>query len=210
MLPRMEMFKEVIFTPRVIAFNESFVITGRKPTIPTAVIWHEAIAGRSKQDITSTFYAFLLSIRDTKNLTLWLDNCSGQNKNWTLFTFFVHIVNSEEVALESLKIKYFEPGHTFMAADSFHHQVERSLKQMGKVYDFTDFSNAVKNAAPNVKIITMEINDFYNWQNGTSQYKLKKLNPRPYLNQMVQVEGESTLFLTRRALIRLKKKRSIF
>lgn len=113
MLPRMKMFKEVIFTPRIIAFNESFVITRLKQTFPTAVIWHEALSGRSTQDITSTFYAYLLSIRDDRHVILWLDNCSSQNKNWTLFSFSIHIINSEEVSLESLRVKYFEPGHTF-------------------------------------------------------------------------------------------------
>lgn len=198
MLSRMEMFKDVIFTPRIIAFNESFVITRQKKTIPTAVIWHEAISGRSTQDITSTFYAFLLSMRDARHVILRLDNCSSQNKNWTLFTFFVHIVNSAEVSLESLTVKYFEPGHTFMAADSFHHQVERCLKQKGKVYDFKDFSGSVKDTSNNAKVISyvMEIDDFYNWQNGASQHKLNKLSPRPYLHNMVTVRflrGKQTL-----------------
>lgn len=60
MLPRLEMFKEVIFTPRIIAFNESFVPVGKKTSGPTAVVWHEAIVGRSKEDIISTFYGLLL------------------------------------------------------------------------------------------------------------------------------------------------------
>lgn len=183
----MEMFKEALFTPRIIVFNESFVVTRQKQTLPTAIIWHEAISGRSTQDITSTFYAFLLSIRDAKQVVLWLDNCSSQNKNWTLFTFFVHIVNSGEVALESLTVKYFEPGHTFMGADSFHHQVERSLSRKGKVYDFEDFTDAVTSASKNVKVIRMELGDFHNWENGTSQYKLNKISPRPYLSEMVEV-----------------------
>lgn len=132
MLPRCDTFKEVIFTPRIIAFNESFVFTGKKKCA-TAVIWHEAISERRKQDIASAFYAFLLSIRDAKTVTLWLDNCCSQNKNWNLFSFFIYIMSSCEVSFEKITLKYFEPGHSFMAADNFHHQVENSLKHMGKV-----------------------------------------------------------------------------
>ncbi|KAK9722975.1 hypothetical protein QE152_g19405 [Popillia japonica] len=179
MLRRLEMFKEVIFTPRIIAFNQNFVVTG-KHSLRTAAIWHEAIAGRSKEDITSTFFAFLLSVGDTKHMILWLDNCAAQNKYWTLLTFFIYVVKSEELALESLTLKYFEPGHTFMAADSFHHQVERSLKKMGKIYDFEDFTEAVKHTIINTKVISMDIHNFFNWENGTSQYKLNKITPRPY------------------------------
>ncbi|CAH1106646.1 unnamed protein product [Psylliodes chrysocephalus] len=132
MLPRIEMFKEAIFTPRIIAFNESFVPVGKKQSGPTAVLWHEAVSGRSKEDQISTFYAFLLSARDKKNIVLWLDNCFSQNENWSLFTFFIYIVNSNEVLLDKLVVKYFEPGHTFMSADSFHHNVEKSFETSWK------------------------------------------------------------------------------
>ncbi|XP_050308053.1 uncharacterized protein LOC126744593 [Anthonomus grandis grandis] len=128
MLPRYESLKEVIFMGRIIAFNESFVPVGtkQKNRKPIAVIWHEGVAGRSKSDIISTFYSFFLRHRDDKHIILWLDNCSAQNKNWALLSFFVSIVNSDEISLKKLEIKYFEPGHTFMSADSFHHQVEMS------------------------------------------------------------------------------------
>ncbi|KAK9751726.1 hypothetical protein QE152_g4795 [Popillia japonica] len=76
----------------------------------------------------------------------------------------------EELASESLTLKYAEPGHTFMAADSFHHQVERSLKKMRKIYDFEDFTEAVKHATINTKVLSMDIHNFFNWENGTSQY----------------------------------------
>lgn len=31
-------------------------------------------------------------------------------------------------------------------------------------------------------------NDFYEWQDYTTQYKLSRLNPRPYISDIVQVE----------------------
>lgn len=99
MLPRCDMFKEVIFVPRIIAFNESIVPIGKKQKKnPTAVVLHEVLSGRSKEDIISAFYAFLLDNRDAEHIVLWLDNCSAQNKNWSLFSFCVYIVNTEEVA----------------------------------------------------------------------------------------------------------------
>lgn len=89
MLLRAEMFKEVIFIPRIIAFNESFVPVGKsRSTKPLAVIWHEGIAGRRKEDLISTFYSFLKKKnRDYFNTTIWLDNCAAQNKHWALYCF---------------------------------------------------------------------------------------------------------------------------
>lgn len=200
MLPRIDMFKEVIFTPRIVAFNESFVPVGQKDrkNKPCAVLWHEAVAGRSKSDITCAFHRFLLLHRDVQDITFWLDNCSAQNKNWGLFCFFVYMINSNDVAAQKINLKYFEPRHTFMSADSFHHQVEHSLKKKGKVYDFQDFVDCVKNAScgKNAIVAVMELQNFYQWIDFTSQYKLGKTSPRPYLQSMVQVtftRGEHTL-----------------
>lgn len=190
MLPRCEMYKEILFTPRLIAFNESFVATSGCSTKyglgPTAVLWHEAIRGRSKEDIISTFYAYFLSVRDAKHIILWLDNCAAQNKNWCLYSFFIYLINSDVVSLEFLEVKYFESGHTFMAADSFHHSVESSLKKQQKVYDFNDFVTCVK-SVPRSNVIELKIDDFFIWKDYSSQYKLRKITPRPYMQKMVKV-----------------------
>lgn len=197
MLPRCDTFKEVIFMPRLVAYNESFVPAGKKSKIPpTAVIWHDAIQGRSKENIISSFYQYFLSIRDIECVTLWVDNCSAQNKNWCLYSFFVYLVNSSEVSLKQINVKYFESGHTFMAADSFHHQVENSLKHKGKVYDFSDYVEAVRNSTKCTKTIEMSLEMFYEWKDHASQCKLKKTEPRPYLHDMSEViftRGKKTL-----------------
>jgi len=67
---------------------------------------------------------FLKTKRDIPVIKNWLDNCASQNKTWCLFSFLVHVVNSYEII-----IYYFELGHTFMSANSFHHQVEMVLKK---------------------------------------------------------------------------------
>lgn len=180
MLPRMEEFKIALFTPRIVLFNESFVPVGKKQaaTKPFASIWHEGISGRKKEDLISSFHAFLLHNRDAEKITLWLDNCSAQNKNWALFSFFVYIVNSTEINTNEIDIKYFEPGHSFMSADSFHHQVELSMKRKGKLYDFNDFKAAVQKAnSGNVDVNVMKIDDF---SSGSTIPLILKLK-RPHL-----------------------------
>ena len=122
MLPRLEMFKKAIFTQRIIAFNESFVPIGNssKSLNPVAVLWHEAIAGRKKEELVNCFHQFFLYHRQAKTFKLWLDNCCSQNKNWILFSYLMYIIKSCEIDAESIELNYFEPGHTFMSVDSFH------------------------------------------------------------------------------------------
>ncbi|CAG9763025.1 unnamed protein product [Ceutorhynchus assimilis] len=201
MLPRCDMFKEVIFIPRIIVFNETFVPVGKKTSgpenYPYAFVWHEAISGRSKDDLVSIFYNFLLCLRDAKHITVWLDNCAAQNKNWSLFSFFVYIINSSLLNLQTLDIKYFQSGHTFMSSDSFHHQIELSLKKRKKVYDFQDFLDCVKSSnSKKVNLKEVKLDGFYTFTDYTSQQTLKKIVPRPYLSDMVFVrfnKGEKHL-----------------
>lgn len=191
MLPRCEMYKEIIFTPRIICFNESFVPLGKQSPSnkPVAAVWHEGVAGRSKSDIISTFYNFFLLHRDAREITIWLDNCAAQNKNWALYCFFVYLINSSEVNLNFLKVKYLQTGHTFMSADSFHHQVEKSLKQAGKVLDFDDFKFCVKKSNNSrVEVIEMNLHNFYDFKDYSSRFKMNKINPKPYLANFVEVD----------------------
>lgn len=191
MLPRLDMFKKVIFCPRAVFFNESFVpLGGKKKNIcqPFAALWHEGISGRDAKDFVSAIYKFLLSKRDLQEITLWLDNCSAQNKNWTLYSFLVYLINSTEISTNKITLNYFEPGHSFMAADSFHHQVELAMGRKKKVYDYEDYKECVRNAnSANVTIHEMTLPDFYNWQDCSSKVKLQKTIPRPYMKDMVQV-----------------------
>lgn len=62
MLPRIYTFKAVIFCPRVVVYDETFVPLGNfnnnNPVF--AAIWHEAISGRKQEDIVSTFRSFFI------------------------------------------------------------------------------------------------------------------------------------------------------
>jgi len=197
MLPRVDSFKKVIFTKRIVAYHESFVPLGKKSKLfPFACIWHEGINARNKEDLISTFYAFLLSNRDANTVTIWLDNCSSQNKNWCLFSFLIYIVNSEKICANEINLNYFEPGHTFMSADHFHHQVELSLKHQKKTYDFDDFAIAIGNANKSKVVVKkMEHSDFFLWKDYKAQQKLTKSTNRILLKDVVSVQVKRWKFI---------------
>ena len=91
----MESYKEVVFTPRLIAFNETFApLKKRETSLPvTAVIWHEAISGRKGNDILSSVILFLKQHIFKKKIIIWADNCAAQNKNWILFMYLILYIN---------------------------------------------------------------------------------------------------------------------
>ena len=126
---------------------------------PYAVTWHQGEGGRSAQEIASAYKFFIEYHRDVKNFVFWADNCSAQNKNWYLFTLFTILVNSNITPyLNSITITFFEAGHTFMSADSYHHLVEKAMLEMKKVEDWRDFVTCL-----NQHGVALEISstDFY-------------------------------------------------
>lgn len=60
-LPIIPGSKACIFTPRLIAFNETFAnVNDNAPEKKTlAVLWHEGTTGRNSSDVASAFFAFL-------------------------------------------------------------------------------------------------------------------------------------------------------
>lgn len=199
MLLRVDSFKKVLFTKRIIAYHESFVPLGRNSKLfPFACIWHEGtrISGRNKENLISTFYAFFLNNRDANTMTIWLDNCSSQNKNWCLFSFLIYIVNSDLICVKEITLNYFESGHTFMSADRFHHQVELSLKHQKKTYDFNDFAHAVGNANKSkLNVKKMDYFDFFSWKDYKAQQKLTKSTNRILLKDIVSVNVKRGKFI---------------
>lgn len=96
-------------------------------------------------------------------------------------------MNSSSVSAETIQVNYFEPGHT--SADSFHHQVEESLKRQRKTYDFFIFETSVKSSNKGeVQIKSMQLNDFHLWKNLYSVYKNKKQKLKLYIAKITELK----------------------
>ncbi|XP_039542041.1 uncharacterized protein LOC120489360 isoform X2 [Pimephales promelas] len=205
MLPRLPGNKTAIFTKRLVAYHETFATVGieskqmikKKPTL--SVVWHEGIAGCSAEEITSAFITALMhdTERGIKHAVIWADNCTAQNKNWSLLTSLVTLVNSKKTSLEKITLKFFEPGHTLMSADSIHHGVELGMKRCpgGKLFDFDDFVRVIKYSSSNIEIIRLENKNILAWKGGQSQSKLSQAVSK--LAEMVEIQarrGSKDLF----------------
>lgn len=62
-LPRFPGLKQAIFCRRIVLFNEIFALFGcwkkSKSLKPTGVLWHEAMKGRSTENVVSAFIHFI-------------------------------------------------------------------------------------------------------------------------------------------------------
>ena len=78
--------------------------------------------------MTGTYIRVLKHLRNCSHFVFWADNCSGQNKNWTLFSNLALAVN-EDSGPESVTIKFLTTGHTFFAADGIHGKIEQAIRK---------------------------------------------------------------------------------
>lgn len=117
----------------------------------------------------------MLKYRDAEEFTIWCDNCSSQNKCLALFSFLVYIVNSTEISANRIIIKFLQKGQTFMSADSFHHQVEISMKNRENANDG--------------RIYFKEMNffNFAEWPDSSSLTKINNCQPRPYVKDFTKL-----------------------
>jgi len=78
-----------------------------------------------------------------------------------------------------------------MSADSFHHQVELSMKQCSKIYDFTDYEQCLKNSnSGKVDVKSLQVSDFRDWPDVSSIHKISKMTPKPYLADSVWLRAK--------------------
>ena len=96
-----------------------------------------------------------------------------------------------EISLESITLKYFEKGHTFMSADSFHHQVEDKIRRKKYPLDFNDYVDSIDSAG---KALLLKPEDFFDFK--SYQSKTKDTN-YPNLSEILEIQfckGETTMF----------------
>ena len=151
--------KEYFFVSRLVCFNETFASIRNANDI--CVLWHEAIAGRNGANVASAFAQVILTLSGgIQDFVFWADNCAPQNKNWTLYSTFLQLVNSED-GPTSIIIKYLEPGHTFMKADSLHGCIGRKLREEPVLYDMADLASLVRKSKAGVSVHLMSSSEFF-------------------------------------------------
>ena len=173
MLPEIAGVKSAVFTGRIAAYNETCSPIGKGTGKSTAVVWHQGMMGRNDEDVVSAYLKALeqSEFNSRPEVVIWADNCSAQNKNWTLISTLAGMMaemDPESTVLDTITIKYFEAGHTFMSADSFHALAEEAFKKARNIFDFphyVDYINSVGRALP------MRQGDFVDFRSFLSQGK---------------------------------------
>ncbi|MEW8545667.1 MAG: hypothetical protein AB2693_19270 [Candidatus Thiodiazotropha sp.] len=165
--------EEVLMTPksfqsslyykrRLNTFNLSIYDLGSKDGF--CYVWNEAIAQRGGCEIASCVYSFLKTKHESgkKQVVLYSDNCSGQNKNKYYTTMLWYALN--KFSLTSIEQKYLEKGHTQNQNDSIHATIECCSKPLS-IYTTAGWAATIRAARPKQPYIVKEMGlaDFFNF-----------------------------------------------
>lgn len=113
------------------------------------MIWDEVTAGRGGNEIASCLFTWANEeLRDpersTENLTVWTDNCSGQNRNINMVFMYLWLLEKVST-LKEINHKFLLAGHTHMEVDGKHSVIERAKKKLETRTIFTtnDWANFI-------------------------------------------------------------------
>lgn len=185
LLPWAPKSKDLFFLSKLTIFNETFAPLLKNASYPSVnVVWHEGIQGRKASNIIQAVDLIMIkAVEDgAEEVTLWLDNCFAQLKNYYILTYLVHIVNS--TSLRVVTLKYLVSGHTFMAADSVHGSIEKAIDRKSPVYDFDTLLNVIANSRRNNIAVACTV--FKKWP----KLKKSKLSTTVDWSQIVEISAK--------------------
>ena len=103
------------------------------------------------------------ALLEADKVTVWLNNCCYQNKN------YLHAaVTNGYVQFDEVEFKYFVAGHSMMAADSYHRRIEGEFKEMQVVFNIRDITDACKSTDKNRVTRTLLNDQFLAFQDDCS------------------------------------------
>lgn len=96
------------------------------------MIWDETTAGRGGNEIASCLFTWAYEElknpqKPVENLTVWTDNCSGQNRNINMVFMYLWLLEKVPT-LKEVNHKFLLAGHTHMEVDGKHSVIERAKK----------------------------------------------------------------------------------
>ena len=160
--------QECHWADRINVLNQTYCEL-KKNGLALCLLSNDSEVKRKAEDFISFMVHFIYNIKPTKDLVLWVDNCSSQNKNWLLYSQLIRIINDQSVKLNSLTIKYLEKGHTYNSCDSLHGIIGNKFK-LHEIYSPSHLIEVIESLRINTKVKEISHKDIFSFP----EEKIKK------------------------------------
>lgn len=137
-------------------------------------LWHECIASKGPQEITSCLVYHLKNFipKECKHIILYSDSCGAQNRNIKTSAMLSHTLEKSE-HLQSITQHFFRSGHSYNVCDRKFAIIEKKRKAVDAVYVPSQWTTLIENAkqtAPKFNVIEMKSTDFLSCERLLGQF----------------------------------------
>ncbi|KAG8313290.1 hypothetical protein J6590_108446 [Homalodisca vitripennis] len=166
------------------------------------VMWDETKGARGGNEIASALLKWadeVLPGTQVDEITIWTDNCYGQNKNKAVLMCFFWILKKYP-QLNKITQKFLLKGHTHMEADTVHALIERKRKKTQNMTILTpwDWQQLVRQTSNKYQVHNMEVEDFKNFET------LLTGKTSPFVSRKIDVE-KMPFFISQTVLMEVRQ-----
>ncbi|XP_063229450.1 uncharacterized protein LOC134534793 [Bacillus rossius redtenbacheri] len=130
-------------------------------------LYHEGTANKGPNEVCSLLTDYLNTVPpEIKEIRIFSDNCSGQNKNHSLARLLLALTQTGRFN----KIEQFFPirGHSFLPCDRDFPMIKRQLRKHDRLYSLREITELVIKSSNNNKFIVTHVKsehifDYKNW-----------------------------------------------
>ena len=115
------------YSRKLCAYNLT-IYESAPPNSAHCFAWTEINGQRGSSEIGTSLYTWIKALpNNIKEISLFSDTCSGQNRNQFIAALFIYIVQQDN-HIEAIQHNFMEKGHSYMEVDSMHSAIETAKK----------------------------------------------------------------------------------
>lgn len=163
---------EIFYKRRLSNYNFTIYNLGTKEG--TCFMWHECVAKRGANEISSCLYLFLKE-QDSKGaetIDMFCDGCAGQNKNSIVPAMIIQFL---KYSLNTQRVNLFimVPSHGQSEGDSMHACIERRIRKMPEIMHPVELQTIAKLARKEpYRVVCVNTEDILNFKDVSANMRI--------------------------------------
>ena len=142
-------------------------VTDLKANVSTMFVWDETQGGRGADEIASCVTKWIgitQQNNDFTSLTIFADNCGGQNKNKFIILAFLREMHMKR--LTNVRFIYMVSGHSYLPCDASFGNIEKKYKLQESILTPEDYIAHIKDAVRKkpFPVVEMRKEDFFDFK----------------------------------------------
>ena len=152
--------QKAYYKKKVSLFN--FCIYDLNQKRANCYLWDETIARKGSNEINSCLFKWVQENKSAgfKHLTIFSDNCVGQNKNLYVILNCMRLIQAGD--LESITIQFMVAGHSYMPCDRTFGSIEKKIRNRPSIHCPDEYVTLISsfNFIDVFKMTTLDFFDF--------------------------------------------------